>query len=94
MSAKAPARLWQGLLGQDLTNPKVILLFWPSCRNSSIPRAARCCHSLIYGAACRWAVLSQAGPWGVFAAGAAGRMAGNLRLARFVGWISAAYSGA
>lgn len=79
----------QGLV-VNLTNPKVILFvlaFVPQFVDPS--RGAVLGQFLIYGAVLSLGGFVINGAVGVFAAGAAGRMAGNLHLARLLGWVSA-----
>lgn len=79
----------QGLV-VNLTNPKVILFvlaFVPQFVDPS--RGAVPGQFLIYGVVLSLGGFAVNGAVGVFAAGAAGRMAGNLHLARLLGWISA-----
>ncbi len=79
----------QGLV-VNLTNPKVILFvlaFVPQFVDPA--RGAVLGQFLIYGVVLSLGGFAVNGAVGVFAAGAAGRMADNLHLARLLGWISA-----
>ena len=79
----------QGLV-VNLTNPKVILFvlaFVPQFVDPA--RGAVLGQFLIYGAVMSLGGFIINGAVGVFAAGAAGRLAGHARFARILGWISA-----
>ena len=80
---------FQGLL-VNLTNPKVILFvlaFVPQFVDPA--RGAVLAQFLIYGAVLSLGGFVINGAVGVFAARGAGRLTGNPRLSRVLGWISA-----
>lgn len=84
----------QGLL-VNLSNPKVILFvlaFVPQFVDPA--RGPVLAQFMIYGAVLSLGGFVVNGAVGIFAAGAAGRLAGNARFSRMLSWLSAGIFGA